>query len=129
MSRIVQIAIARVFSAIVNADGIISGNELECLEDLKRKYSLSDSDFEDSRHLTFAEAAKAIKEHLEFFDSNPQKQQSFINDVTLLSFVDTNSFRVENIEMEDVDVSIHPREVLLCLALRLFFYGSIKEES
>lgn len=93
-------AIARVFSAIINADGIVSMKELEYLEnELKPKYQLYSDDFEKSKNLTFAEAVQIIKTQID----DRFNYKGFIDDIDSLA---------------KADGDVHTKEALLCLALQ-----------
>lgn len=105
MENIVKSAIARVFTAIINADGIVSSRELQCLDrndknDLMHKYGLKQKDLEDVE-LTFAEAVNLIMsaEGIRYLEERK------LNLVSL-------SMDMENLAR--ADGCIHPKEALLC---------------
>lgn len=106
----IKASLARIFIAIINADGIVSMKELEYLEkEIKPKYRLSSEDFDNSKKLTFAEASQIVKSEIEnsYFERFKNKILTVVEDMENLSRVDGNT-------------QIHPREALLCLGFRLF---------
>ena len=105
----IKASLARIFIAVINADGIVSMKELGYLEkELNPKYQLLPDDFEKSKQMTFAEAVKVIKSEADnsYFDKFKNKILTVAEDM-------------ENLSRVDGDIHIHPREALLCLAFRL----------
>ena len=95
-------AIARIFTAVINADGVISEKELEFLEGvLKPKYQLSDEDFDEAGGLSFVEAVQLIKREVGSYSGISYKE--LIDDIDALAWADGN---------------VHTKEALLCLAFR-----------
>lgn len=128
MNNIIKSAIARIFTAVINADGIVSTKELEHLEKvIMPKYGLKASDFKEVV-CTFAEAVNTIKtsEGERYLKRRYKKEEEELKkkrknekDRKVLSLTEDME------ELARADGGIHPKEALLCLAYRL----SIDENS
>ena len=110
---IIKAAIARIFMAIINADGIISTKELEFLDNkIKPNYFLDNVDFDKAKALTYAEAINLIKE-----GGGIKK-----TDIDEILITKRNDFLLEvekDMElMSTVDGNRDTKEALLCLAYR-----------
>lgn len=102
-----DIAIARIYAAIIYADGFLSQQELEYLEYvLKPKYKISTWDFQQLSKCTFAQAIHAIlaPQGRKWLDSCHQTILSLVEDMETLAKCDSQ---------------ITPKEALICLCARL----------
>ena len=102
-----DIAIARVFAAIIYADGFLSQQELEYLEEiLKSKYKISTWDFQQLGSCTFAQTIHTIlsPQGRKWLNSCHQDILALINDLETLA---------------QCDSQITPKEALICLCARL----------
>lgn len=102
-----ELAIARIFAAIIYADGFLSQQELEFLEDtLKPKYDISSWDFQRIGMCSFSNAIHTIL--------SPQGRRWLENlHLTVLSLM-------SDMEMlAQCDAQITPKEALICLCARL----------
>lgn len=107
METFVKRAIARLFVAIIHADGNVSSIELEYLEKrLVPKYNLLQIDFDKTLEVTFAQAVNTIISE---------------DGISYLSKKNMSLLSIEK-DMEELakcDNDIHFKEALLCLAFRL----------
>lgn len=104
-----DLAIARVFTAIIYADGYLSQQELQFLEEnIKPKYHLSALNFQQLGKCSFAQAIHTILAYSgeQWLKKINQTPQSIIDDM---------------VRMSQCDGQITPRESLICLCTRLAF--------
>lgn len=114
----IKSAIARIFTAVINADGIISQIELEYLNVLNEKYQLVEDDYENAKSLTFADAVGILKAQ----KLDDESYKTFVDDMEDLARIDkvlvlNDVKKVLHDQLENVRV--HFKEALLCVSLRL----------
>lgn len=117
----IKSAIARIFTAVINADGIVSTKELEHLEKvIMPKYGLKASDFKEVDY-TFAEAVNTIKtpEGERYLKKRYKKKEEKKKNRRGEKDKKVLSFTEDMEELARADGGIHPKEALLCLSFRL----------
>lgn len=100
-----KIAIAVLFTNLINADGIVYESELRYLEKVKHKYGLTISHFRKSNSMSLATAINQI-----IATAKAIEKRSHQSLYTLLYS--------DMLEIAGVDRSVSPDEAMICLALR-----------
>lgn len=102
-----ELAIARIFAAIIFADGLLSEQELQFLENvIKPKYKISTLNFQKLSCCTITQAIDVIMSTAgrKWLETCHQTSQSLVDDMELLA---------------QSDGHITPREAMICLCVRL----------
>lgn len=108
-----DLAIARLFAAVIYADGYLSEQELEYLENtLKLKYNISAGDFQQFSRCTYTQAIHILQssQGKKYLEECQQSLQSLVTDMEKLA---------------SCDKQITPKESLICLCTRLAFESDI----
>ena len=108
-----NLAIARLFAAIIYADGYLSQHELQFLEEsIKPKYKISNQDFQQINKCSFAQAIQVLTSHqgIKWLEDCYQTTQSIVDDMETMALCDGQ---------------ISPKESLICLCARLAFENDL----
>ena len=108
-----ELAIARIFAAIIFADGFLSQQELEFLENtLKPKYGIASWDFQRIGMCSFSKAIHTIlsSHGRKWLEDHHQTMLSLMSDMEMLA---------------QCDAQITPNEALICLCARLALENKI----
>ena len=97
MTREQRTAMARIISDMIKADNIIEESEIKDMKDLMSRYSITQQNMSDARHIRFSDAVTSLKE------MTKKERQTFFNAIYKIALSD--------------NVCV-PKEALLLIALQ-----------